>query len=115
MPSLSWMKSHVEWAVSLLLFVVVPLLMVGIGMGVTHAWELYGDNEPPDIQAVGKGLGGGSAVPLPRLLVFGSNHKHRYACIGAVLMSKQVADGIRDKNGFWKHGHTYQVRNTHAG
>lgn len=34
---------------------------------------------------------------------------HRYACIGAVLMSKQVADGIRDKNGFWKHGHTYQV------
>ena len=25
-------------------------------------------------------------------------------------MSKQVADGIRDKNGFWKHGHTYQVR-----
>ena len=109
------MKSHVEWAVSLLLFVVMPLLMAGIGMGVTHAWELYGDNEPPDIQAVGKGLGGGSAVPLPRLLVFGSNHKHRYACIGAVLMSKQVADGIRDKNGFWKHGHTYQVRNTHAG
>jgi hypothetical protein len=25
-------------------------------------------------------------------------------------MSKQVADGIRDKNGFWKHGHTYMVR-----
>jgi E3 ubiquitin-protein ligase TRIP12 len=27
-------------------------------------------------------------------------------------MSKQVADGIRDKNGFWKHGHTYMVRFT---
>ena len=31
-------------------------------MGVTHAWELYGDNEPPDIQAVGNGLSGGYAV-----------------------------------------------------
>ncbi|KAI9449971.1 PLP-dependent transferase [Lactarius psammicola] len=67
-------------------------IMCGMGrMGVTHAWERYGDNEPPDIQAVGKSLGGG------------------YACIAAVLMSKQVADGIRDKNGFWKHGHTYQA------
>lgn len=81
-------------------------------MGVTHAWELYGDNEPPDIQAVGKGLGGGSAIPRPRSLPFFlvlTIKTHRYACIGAVLMSKQVADGIRDKNGFWKHGHTYQV------
>lgn len=33
----------------------------------------------------------------------------RYASIGAVLMSKRVADGIRDEGGFWKHGHTYQV------
>ncbi|KAH9054116.1 PLP-dependent transferase [Lactarius vividus] len=51
----------------------------------------YGDNEPPDIQVIGKSLGGG------------------YACVAAVLMSKQVADGIRDNNGFWKHGHTYQA------
>ncbi|KAE9398555.1 hypothetical protein BT96DRAFT_957548 [Gymnopus androsaceus JB14] len=43
------------------------------------------------IQAVAKGLGGG------------------YASIGAVLMSKAVAEGIRDKCGFWKHGHTYQA------
>jgi adenosylmethionine-8-amino-7-oxononanoate aminotransferase len=34
----------------------------------------------------------------------------RYATIGAILMSKKVVDGIRDKGGFWKHGHTYQVR-----
>ena len=33
----------------------------------------------------------------------------RYASIGAVLMSQKIADGIRDQNGFWKHGHTYQV------
>lgn len=33
----------------------------------------------------------------------------RYASIGAVLMSQKISDGIRDKNGFWKHGHTYQV------
>lgn len=67
-------------------------VMSGMGrMGTTHAWESFGDNEPPDIQAVAKGLGGG------------------YASIGAVLMSKRVADGIRDKNGFWKHGHTYMA------
>jgi hypothetical protein len=55
----------------------------------------------------------------------------RYASIGAVLMSKEVADGVRDGSGLcvwvfsdynnhahidfppffesWKHGHTYQV------
>ena len=27
-------------------------------MGKTHAWERFGDNEPPDIQAVAKSLGG---------------------------------------------------------
>jgi len=39
---------------------------------------------------VAKGLGGG------------------YATVGAILMSKKIADGIRDGSGFWKHGHTYQ-------
>lgn len=34
----------------------------------------------------------------------------RYASIGAILISKKVADGIRDTSGIWKHGHTYQVR-----
>lgn len=37
-------------------------------------------------------------------------HTHSYASIGAILISKKVADGIRDTSGFWKHGHTYQVR-----
>ena len=60
-------------------------------MGTLHAWESFGDGASPDIQAVAKGLGGG------------------YASIGAVLMSKKFAQGIRDKSGFMKHGHTYQV------
>lgn len=66
-------------------------IMSGMGrMGTLHAWESFGDGVKPDIQAVAKGLGGG------------------YATIGAVLMSKKVAEGIRDGSGFWKHGHTYQ-------
>jgi hypothetical protein len=41
------------------------------GMGTLHAWESFGDNTPPDIQAVAKGLGGGlvflSSSPYSRL------------------------------------------------
>ncbi|KZT07265.1 uncharacterized protein LAESUDRAFT_736512 [Laetiporus sulphureus 93-53] len=67
-------------------------VMSGMGrLGTLHAWQGFGDGISPDIQAVAKGLGGG------------------YASIGAVLMSKTVADGIRDSAGFWKHGHTYQA------
>ncbi|KAL4245223.1 class-III pyridoxal-phosphate-dependent aminotransferase family protein [Abortiporus biennis] len=67
-------------------------VMSGMGrMGTLHAWESHGDGIAPDLQAVAKGLGGG------------------YASIGAVLMSKRVAEGIRDTAGFMKHGHTYQA------
>ncbi|KAH9849939.1 PLP-dependent transferase [Lenzites betulinus] len=67
-------------------------VMSGMGrLGTLHAWESFGDGVAPDLQAVAKGLGGG------------------YAAIGAVLISKRVADGIRDASGFWKHGHTYQA------
>jgi len=31
-------------------------------MGTLHAWESFGDNTPPDIQAIAKGLGGGFVV-----------------------------------------------------
>ncbi|KAJ7091517.1 PLP-dependent transferase [Mycena belliarum] len=66
-------------------------VMSGMGrMGTLHAWESFGDGVAPDIQAVAKGLGGG------------------YASIGAVLMSKRIATGLRDASGLWKHGHTYQ-------
>ncbi|KAJ7267394.1 PLP-dependent transferase [Mycena rebaudengoi] len=67
-------------------------VMSGMGrMGTLHAWQSFGDGIAPDLQAVAKGLGGG------------------YAAIGAVLVSKRVADGIRDASGIWKHGHTYQA------
>ena len=56
------MKSCVEWAVSQLVCFAADALTGDVGMGTTHAWESFGDNEPPDIQAVAKGLGGGYAV-----------------------------------------------------
>jgi len=65
-------------------------VMSGMGrLGTTHAWQTF-DGVAPDLQTIAKGLGGG------------------YACIGAVLLSKRVASGIRDSSGFMKHGHTYQ-------
>ncbi|KAG8901857.1 hypothetical protein FRB99_005034 [Tulasnella sp. 403] len=67
-------------------------VMSGMGrMGTMHGWQTYGDGISPDIQAVAKGLGGG------------------YAVIGAVLMNKRVADGVRNGSGWWQHGHTYQA------
>ncbi|EIW79107.1 PLP-dependent transferase [Coniophora puteana RWD-64-598 SS2] len=67
-------------------------VMSGMGrMGTLHAWQSFGDGAEPDIQAVAKGLGGG------------------YASIGAVLMSKKIATGIRGASGLSKHGHTYQA------
>lgn len=67
-------------------------IMCGMGrMGTMHAWESFGDNEPPDIQAVAKGLGGG------------------YSCIGAILVSKQVADVVTKDGGHWKHGHSFMT------
>ena len=46
--------------------------MGDLGMGTTHAWESFGDNEPPDIQAVAKGLGGG-CVAFDRTLQWRSS------------------------------------------
>ncbi|KDQ13648.1 hypothetical protein BOTBODRAFT_33353 [Botryobasidium botryosum FD-172 SS1] len=67
-------------------------IMCGMGrMGTLHAWESFGDGVHPDLQAVAKGLGGG------------------YSPIGAVLMSKRIADAVRKGSGFWQHGHTYQA------
>jgi hypothetical protein len=36
-----------------------------LGMGTLHAWESFGDGARPDIQAVAKGLGGGSVSQRP--------------------------------------------------
>lgn len=77
-------------------------------MGTLHAWESFGDGVSPDIQAVAKGLGGGY-VHYCFVLIHSLSSLYSYATIGAVLMSKKIADGIRDKAGVWKHGHTYQA------
>ncbi|KAK7033813.1 PLP-dependent transferase [Favolaschia claudopus] len=67
-------------------------VMCGMGrMGTLHAWESFGDGITPDIQAVAKGLGAG------------------YTPIGAVLISQEVANGLRSKAGVWQHGYTYQA------
>ena len=55
-----------------------------VGMGVTHAWELYGDSEPPDIQVIGKGLGGGSVATNSltlRFSVFLTRAPHWQVCL----------------------------------
>lgn len=40
-----------------------------------------------------------------------SDYGIRYSCIGAILMSKQVADVV----GHWKHGHSFMVCNSQSG
>lgn len=47
----------------------VDRLTGDVGMGTTHAWESFGDNVSPDIQAVAKGLGGGCVACLSHLVV----------------------------------------------
>jgi adenosylmethionine-8-amino-7-oxononanoate aminotransferase len=63
-------------------------VMCGMGRtGTMHAWEQEG--VAPDIQAVGKGLGGG------------------YQSISAMFANGAIIDTIRDGSGAFQHGHTY--------
>lgn len=64
-------------------------VMCGMGRtGTTHAWEQ--EDVPPDIQTIGKGLGGG------------------YAPVAAILMGHRVFDTFRAGTGTFIHGQTYQ-------
>ncbi len=64
-------------------------VMCGNGRtGTMHAWQQEGIT--PDIQAIGKGLGGG------------------YQPIAGILISKRVVDSLAAGSGAFVHGHTYQ-------
>ncbi|KAI3331385.1 exocyst complex protein exo70 [Ustulina deusta] len=65
-------------------------VMCGMGRsGTYHAWE-QDDNAAPDIQTLGKCLGGG------------------YQPIAGVLASKGVIEALEQGTGSFVHGHTYQ-------
>ncbi|CAF3255723.1 unnamed protein product [Rotaria sp. Silwood2] len=70
---------------------VLDEIMCGIGRtGKMHAWQWENLSSPPDIQVVGKGLGGG------------------YAPLGAVLISAKVVNIFTTGSGTFINGFTYQ-------
>lgn len=68
---------------------IVDEVMSGMGRcGTLHAWQHEG--VAPDLQTIGKGLGGG------------------YAPVGGVLIGQRVADVLASGSGCFRHGQTYQ-------
>ena len=67
-------------------------IMCGMGRcGYLHAWQSPEVGVIPDLQTIGKALGGG------------------YAPIAAMLVSKRVVEIISQGSGSFNHGHTYQA------
>ncbi|KAK8178123.1 pyridoxal phosphate-dependent transferase [Phyllosticta citrichinensis] len=65
-------------------------VMSGMGRtGTLHAWEQ--ENILPDLQTIGKGLGGG------------------YAPIAGLLVGHRIVDALDKGSGAFSHGHTYQA------
>jgi adenosylmethionine-8-amino-7-oxononanoate aminotransferase len=64
-------------------------VMSGMGrVGTLHAWQQ--EDVVPDIQTIGKGLGGG------------------YAAVAGLLIKKRVVDVLEKGSGAFSHGQTYQ-------
>lgn len=64
-------------------------VMSGMGRcGTLHAWEQ--EDIVPDMQTIGKGLGGG------------------YAPIAGLLIGDKVIKTLEESTGSFRHGHTYQ-------
>jgi adenosylmethionine-8-amino-7-oxononanoate aminotransferase len=64
-------------------------IMSGMGRsGTLHAWQQ--EDVVPDIQTMGKGLGGG------------------YAAVAGLLINKRVVDVLEKGSGAFSHGQTYQ-------
>lgn len=67
-------------------------IMSGMGRcGTLHAWEQFGDDFVPDLQTIGKGLGGG------------------YAAVAGVLVAPSVSSVLAKGSGQFAHGQTYQA------
>jgi adenosylmethionine-8-amino-7-oxononanoate aminotransferase len=65
-------------------------VMCGMGRtGTTHAWEQEGVT--PDLQTIGKGLGGG------------------YQPIAGLLLAERIVSALSAGSGSFVHGHTYQA------
>lgn len=70
---------------------VLDEIMSGMGRtGTLHAWQSSLINVVPDIQTIGKGLGGG------------------YAPVAGLLANHKVIDVVKNGSGAFSHGQTYQ-------
>ena len=86
------MYRHGHFFLSKMIKLMLPQIMCGMGKtGTTHAWEQEDGFRGPDIQTIGKALGGGF-VPL-----------------SGVLLHKKIFEALSNGSKVLAHGHTFQV------